>query len=89
MWDISHILTRHENVVPPFCARAQSLRNTAMTGTSREDRLKYALETPCTCKAGDNDGERTSVIKAERIQAVKDQQALEAERLIEGRSDLE
>lgn len=88
-WDISQILTRHENVVPPICARSQSLRNTAMTGTPHDQRLEHALMTPCTCGMGDDDGERTSVIKAERLQAAADQKALEDERLIEGRSDLE
>lgn len=75
--------------MPPYCVRAQSLRNTALCGDKSEDRLRLALEAPCTCGMGDDDGERTSIIKAARVQAIEDQKALEEQRLIKGKSDIE
>lgn len=62
-WDIGQIMTRHGAHKPEatVCARVACLRRTAYTYTPAPDRLRQALDTPCTCGAGDSVSERTSL----------------------------
>jgi len=56
-WDISSILTRHH----VDCLRSYSLRSTAQRGYKSTERLDMALNSKCTCQAGDSEAETTSL----------------------------
>ena len=62
-WDMGSILTRHTAHVldESACSKVKYLRETASVRMNPSDRLKTALETPCTCGAGDDMSERTSL----------------------------
>jgi len=56
-WDIGQIMTRHHE----DCVRRHSLRSTAQRSYSSAERLDMALNSKCTCEAGDSDTETTSL----------------------------
>lgn len=67
-WDIGMVLTRHgngtiktENGDFSTCARVLDLRRTAHIQMSGVKRLESALNTACTCGAGDSESEETSL----------------------------
>lgn len=64
-WDIGTILTRHRTT-GTACARVSELRSHAFQGIQPRERLRRALNTDCTCGAGDSSAEITSLAKEQR-----------------------
>ena len=72
-WDISMVLTRHADGHTKshrgdraVCSRVLSLKQTAHTGFTPGQRLRAALDMPCTCGAGDSKSEETSLVLIEK-----------------------
>lgn len=67
-WDIGQILTRHDQSMNSPCERVRALWQP--DGPRPNDiRLAEALATPCTCGAGDDPSERTSIQEDTNAQA--------------------